>query len=484
MTLQAMKRVLSRVPIRWKLTLGAAFLIFVLFIAYNSAQYVVVEKWMIAQEKTDTRQKMSQILNELLEKESGFTEAELPQLRSYLDKKNESDELIRIVDQQGNGVITVSNGIPEEWIAPSPKGKTEIAITEYSGHSLLVMRSPLTIYSFHGTVEIVKNMDQFKQLTEAILRLFLLTGLGAVVLSGLGGGLLARQLLKPLQSMAQTIRNVEQKGLQERMVLPGTEDEIATLMKMFNGMMDQVERSFHQQSQFVEDASHELRTPIAIMDGHLSLLLRWGKNDPAALEESLNISYHELTRLKALVQDLLLLTREEKDSDTADERTQRADRTMLSLIGQWEELHPEYTFETAFVGLADWEIVVSEGHLEQILMILLDNAVKYSEPGSAVRVAGSVRDGAAFIEVADCGIGIAEQDLPLVTDRFYRVDKARSRQQGGTGLGLAIAKRLVERYNGSMTIRSKVAAGTTATISLACRPYIEKREVDSSEGAD
>jgi len=477
MIIPTLKRTLSRMPFKWMLTLWSAFLIFVLFVAYNTVQYVYVEKWMMAQEKKQARQKMNEVLNGLLEREAGFSEDELLRNRSYLDKKNQSDQLIRIIDEHGDRVIAVSDGIPEEWIAPEVKSETEIVVTDHEGHSLLVIRSPITIHSFHGTVEIVRNIDQFQRLTEAILRVFLFSGLGAVVLSGLGGGLLARQLLKPLQLMAQTMRNVERKGVQERIAVPDKEDEMTTLMKIFNEMMDQVEHSFSQQSQFVEDASHELRTPIAIMDGHLSLLLSWGKHDPATLEESLNISYHELTRIKALVQDLLTLTRTEKDGLAADEVTVRADRTILNIVGQWEQLHPQYTFETKLTGFADREVVVAERHLEQMMMILLDNAVKYSEVGSPVRVMGSVRNEAAVFEIADSGTGIPEKDLPYVTDRFYRVDKARSRKQGGTGLGLAIAKRLIERYNGQMTIQSKESAGTTVTISFPCRAHADWREV-------
>lgn len=504
MKTQTVKRVWLRLPIRWKLTLWSAFLIFVLFAAYNTVQYVVVERWMIGQEKMKTLQQMSDILNGLLEKEAEFTEGELPRIRSFLDKKNQSGQLIRIVDQQGGRVITVSDGVPEEWTAPVldgalagqgsvstvdsvtarrviPVTKEETVMLEHEGHSLLVMRSPLTIHSFHGTVEIVKNMDQFQRLTEAIWRVFVWSGLGAVILSGLVGGLLARQLLKPLQAMAETMRSIERNGLQERMAVPDRKDEMADLMRMFNGMMDQVERSFRQQSQFVEDASHELRTPIAIMDGHLSLLLRWGKDDPAALEESLHISYHELTRLKTLVQDLLMLTRAEHDGAALREATPRADRTMLRVVGQMEQLHPGYPFETTFAGFEGREVAVSERHLVQVMTILLDNAVRYSRPGSPVRVTGSITGDEALFAVTDCGIGIPEQELPYVTDRFYRVDKARNRQQGGTGLGLAIAKQLVARYNGCMAIQSKEHEGTTVSISFACRPYSDLREVESNE---
>lgn len=479
-----LKHKLSRIPIKWILTLWSAFIIFVLFIAYNAIQYIFVENWMIAQEKKQVEQHMNGILNGLLEREIGFTQEELPKVRTYLNKHNQNDQMIRIIDQQGNKVISVSEGIPENWINPVQKAETEIIIVDEYEHSLLVMRSPITIHTFNGTIEIVKNMDQFQKMTEALFRVFIVSGIGAVILSGLGGGLLVYQLLKPLQAMAKTMKNVERKGLQERMNVPDKEDEITTLMKIFNSMMDQVELSFTRQSQFVEDASHELRTPIAIMDGHLSLLLRWGKDDPEALEESLNISYYELTRLKTLVHELLTLTRIEKEEGESVDVTLRADLVILHIISQWEQLYPKFTFETAFFNFKGYEVFISERHLEQLITILLDNAVKYSTEGSPIRISGSIHKDEAVFTVKDYGIGIPEKDLPYVMDRFYRVEKARSRKQGGTGLGLSIAKRLVDRYNGSMTIQSKEGIGTTVTISFTSRSQLNKQEVDFNETAD
>ncbi|WP_107839118.1 HAMP domain-containing sensor histidine kinase [Metasolibacillus meyeri] len=469
MTTYNLKRKFSDMPIKWMLTLWASFLIFVLFIAYNVVQYVFVENWMINQEKKQVEQKMSDVLNGILEREAGFTQDELPKIRSYLDKQNQNNQMIRIIDQHGNKVIAVSQGIPEEWVNPIQRTKTEITITEESGHALLVMRSPITIHAFNGTIEIIKNIDAFKKMADALLRVFILSGIGIVILSGLAGGLLARQLLRPLQSMADTMRDVESKGLQERMIVPDKEDEITALMRIFNKMMDQVELSFHRQSQFVEDASHELRTPIAIMDGHMSLLLQWGKDDPKILEESLNISYYELTRLKSLVQDLLTLTGMEKASDEPIEATLQADLRILQIISQLEQLHPQFTFETAFSGFKNREVLIAEGHLEQLMLILLDNAMKYSTAGSPISVTGSIHGDYAVFVVKDCGIGIPESDLPHIMDRFYRVEKTRNRKLGGTGLGLAIAKRLVDRYNGSITFQSKEGMGTTVTISFTSR---------------
>jgi len=122
--------------------------------------------------------------------------------------------------------------------------------------------------------------------------------------------------------------------------------------------------------------------------------------------------------------------------------------------------------------------------LEQLITILLDNAVKYTTEGSPIRISGSIHKDEAVFTVKDYGIGIPEKDLPYVMDRFYRVEKARSRKQGGTGLGLSIAKRLVDRYNGSMTIQSKEGIGTTVTISFTSRSQLNKQEVDFNETAD
>jgi two-component system sensor histidine kinase ArlS len=216
----------------------------------------------------------------------------------------------------------------------------------------------------------------------------------------------------------------------------------------------------------VEDASHELRTPLAIIEGHLSLLQRWGKRDPAVMEESLQASIQELSRLKGLVQELLALTRAEKLQVGGNCELQDPDRAVRQMIRNFSMLYPSFQFEVELEPLSGIALAVSEEHLEQILLILLDNAVKYSGTSKRIRIRGAVQKEAASIEIIDNGNGIPERDLPYVMDRLYRVDKARSGEQGGHGLGLAIAKRLMERYNGAIVIRSVEMEGTTVVISF------------------
>ncbi|MGG1664241.1 HAMP domain-containing sensor histidine kinase [Brevibacillus sp. NRS-1366] len=456
----------SRIPIKWKLTIWSSVLLFLVFVGYNAVQYIFMEKWMIKKEELILQQTMREIINYSLEKELSFKETELADIRGFLERINEKNQLIRILDKEGHPIVVVSDDIQNKRLQSIPVSRFDHAKTDYVDGNLVLGSGPVTIFQFTGTVEILKNMQEFEQLSGALFQVMAIGCLGAVVISGVGGRLLARQLLKPLQSMNETIRNIKQKGLHERVQFHDNQDEIASLMNMFNKMMDQVERSFLQQRQFVEDASHELRTPLAIIEGHLALLRRWGKNDPAVLEESLQASIQELTRLKGLVQEMLALTRAEQEQGELNAVLPDPDRAIRQMIRNVGLLHPAIQFTADLDALSGLHLAVGEEHLEQILLILLDNAVKYSGESKRVEIRVAVWQETACIEIVDHGIGIPEQDLPFVMDRLYRVDKSRSRGQSGHGLGLSIAKRLIERYNGNLTIKSAWQQGTTVSFSL------------------
>ncbi|MBD2843968.1 HAMP domain-containing sensor histidine kinase [Paenibacillus sp. IB182496] len=458
-------------PIKWKLTLGAAAILLALFAVYTFVQYVFVERYTLAQEKAAMRGQMNEVLNGLLEKELRFEARDAPAIRTLLQRYNEPGQLIRLVDNDSRVVVAeVSRLEPEVALEPRPIALSEL---EVESGQLLVMRSPLTIFDDSGTVEIVRRMEDYAHLNAAILHLTLWFGLGAVLLSALGGRLLAWRLLAPLQGMADTIRDVARKGLRERMPVARRNDELTALTKLFNGMMDEVERGFVQQRQFVEDASHELRTPLAILSGHLGLLRRWGREDPEILEESLSIAVEEVARLQRLVDELLQLARAEQEAERPEAaHTPQAKRAAAAVLRRFVAAHPQAEPEAELEAWSETELAVGEGHLEQMLLIVLDNAVKYSPgtPQIAVRAERAERgDGLAWLHVADRGLGIPAADLPYVWDRFYRVDKARSRRLGGNGLGLAIARRLVESAGGRVAITSREGIGTTVSLGLPVR---------------
>ncbi|MFF2479849.1 ATP-binding protein [Paenibacillus sp. NPDC058071] len=460
---------IARLPIKWKLTLSSAFLLLLLMVIYNAIQFAFVDRWMVKEQEANAKADMREILNYLLETEHTFTESETSTIRNYLERVNDRKQMIRILDGEGRPIIEVKDDFPDEWL-----DRHEYALTQEKAERLvigdmLVYRSPLTIFDYNGTVEIISSMDEFSRLKAAYTRVMLFCLAGAVVLSGFGGWLLSRRMLSPLQAMNETIRKVKKNGLQERMPLDGPPDELHALMSLFNEMMEQVERSFKQQRQFVEDASHELRTPVAILEGHLAMLNRWGKNDPALLGESLQISMHELGRLKRLVEQLLSLTRAEQKTIAEHElQASSAVETIQKTVRNMSLLYPTYRFEIDTTAITGVQLAITADHLEQLLLIALDNAVKYSGEGRDILVycGTDVAERFALVAVADRGIGIPEDELPYVWSRFFRVDKARGGGQDGFGLGLSIAKQITEQYGGDVAIESEEGVGTTITFKL------------------
>ncbi|WP_010271709.1 HAMP domain-containing sensor histidine kinase [Paenibacillus senegalensis] len=459
---------MTSLSIRWKLTLSSALLLFVLFAGFNAVQYILFDRFIIREEKSSMEKTMNDVLNYLLERETLLYENDIFAVRNMLRPFNQPHQFIRILDRNGERLAAVSDQFPEQLVSSAAVTLAESEQIAADGHTVLVLRSPLTIREFTGTIEIARSLEAFDRIYKAHFSLMIVSILIALALSVAGGRLLAGQLLKPLKSMAETIRKVQSKGLHERMKPQHKRDEISALMNLFNQMMDEVEESFYRQKQFVEDASHELRTPIAILQGHLSMLQRWGKHRPEVLEESLNAAVEELERLNMLAKELLVLTQAEHEDPVHHEAAIDPAAEIDTLLKKAKMIYPQFQFESELGAIESVRIAIPPRYLHQILLILLDNAVKYSTTDQSVRIHGYIGKGAsagdAVIEVRDRGTGISREDMPHVLKRFYRSDKSRSRQQGGTGLGLAIAERLVGRYGGRMEISSEELAGTAVRL--------------------
>jgi two-component system sensor histidine kinase ArlS len=263
--MKALRSLLSRLPIKWKMVLWSSFILFVLFAVYNVTQFFVIDHWMSVKERESVQMKMAELQNYFQEKQSGLDAEQIRSSQSFLERFTENKQFIRILDSQGNIIITVSNQLPSDSVLPQISEQS-IQLSVWRGEDhLFVMRSPLVSEHFHGTIEIVNNLETLDHLSNTILLVMIVAGIGALLLSGLGGLVLAKQLLKPIQAFAETIQNVKERGLQERVTNLNNNDELSNLARHFNDLMDQLETSFKQQKQFVEDASHELRTPISIM---------------------------------------------------------------------------------------------------------------------------------------------------------------------------------------------------------------------------
>ena len=233
-------------------------------------------------------------------------------------------------------------------------------------------------------------------------------------------------------------------------------------------MLDRIDQSYRAQMRFVSDASHELRTPISVIQGYANLLNRWGKDDPEAMQESIDAITQEAQSMKELVEQLLFLARGDNDSLVVEPEV----FDLTAVAGQ--VMRDSQVIDQTHPMEAHWEgpvfVNCDLGLTKQAIRILVDNAIKYTPNGGAITMTVEEKEGMAHLSVTDEGIGISPEALPHIFDRFFRADESRTRQTGGSGLGLSIAKWIVERHGGWFDVVSRQNVGTKMTIVLPTVP--------------
>lgn len=272
-------------------------------------------------------------------------------------------------------------------------------------------------------------------------------------------------MLKPIEKMTKTAQHISVNALDTRLDVSGAQDELKELAETFNEMLDRIEASYRLQNQFVSDASHELRTPIAVIQGYSNMLDRWGKEDPKVLSESIEAIKSESEAMKDLIEKLLFLAR-------ADKNLEILVKEDFSLDG----LIDEVIRDTRLIDSSKHQILCEVNDpatlngdrksIKQLLRILIDNSLKFTPPGGRITINLIKSRKQAVIEIIDTGIGIAQEDLPHIFERFYRADKSRTKEMGGQGLGLSIAKWIIHHHGGKISVESKLQVGTKIKILL------------------
>ena len=325
-----------------------------------------------------------------------------------------------------------------------------------------------------GYLAITNRLDNLKQLKEELNQLALSILFISAIIAIVLGYLLSNQMTKPIKKIQEIISSISEENIStKRIKVSEKNDEFAIVSEHFNELLDKISFYIEQQKHFVEDVSHELRTPVAIVEGHLKLLNRWGKDDPEVLEESLQASLIELRRMKTLVQEMLDLSRAPQVKEQYKDATTNVTDVVKQVVHNFEVLYPDFTFVFDDDLKRDLWIPIYLNHLEQVVIILMDNAVKYSLNRKEIIMSLSKGEEHVEIAVQDFGMGMSEEDCKKVFSRFYRVDKARSREKGGNGLGLSIAKELIESYEGEISVTTLLDHGSIFKIML---PLIKKEK--------
>lgn len=267
-----------------------------------------------------------------------------------------------------------------------------------------------------------------------------------------------------LEALAQRLDKINVKSLNGRIQLPDGQEELGALTAAINSMLERLDKGYQAQARFVSDASHELRTPIAVIQGYANLLNRWGKDDPAIRQEAISAIQKETAYMSELVQQLLFLARGDNETQTVKLAPFCLSELAEDVFRETEMLDTARTLESDIAP--EVYVTADMGLIKQAIRILMDNACKYTPAGGTVSLRLVSTGGNAALSVADTGPGIPAEEQEKIFERFYRSDASRNRETGGTGLGLAIGRWIATRHGGSLTVSSVEGLGSRFTLTL------------------
>ncbi|MFA9422561.1 MAG: sensor histidine kinase [Sedimentibacter sp.] len=275
------------------------------------------------------------------------------------------------------------------------------------------------------------------------------------------------KLIGPIKNMTEITKTITVNNINTRLDIKGTQDELKELSQTFNEMMDRIEEGYKTQQQFVSDASHELRTPIAVIKGYVNMLDRWGKNDKSVLEESISAIKNETESMQDLIEKLLFIARSDKSTLAFTKEDFKISLVLNEIEKETKMIDSKHNFYFKFYE--DANIYGDIKRIKQAIRILIDNAMKFTPQEGYIMVSSFIQDDYYVIRVEDTGIGIEKKDLGKIFKRLYRAEQSRSKEIGGYGLGLSIAKIIVLGHKGKIKVKSTLGKGSEFSILL---PYL------------
>jgi len=303
--------------------------------------------------------------------------------------------------------------------------------------------------------------------TDADLRrlmiIMILAGGLLMFLASLGGNFIIRKALKPVKSVVHTAKKISTDDLSLRIEARQRHDEIGELVSTFNNMIARLEKSVKKIKQFSGDVSHELRTPLTIIRGEIEVLLR-KERTKEEYQQTLKSTLEEAAHLEQIIDDLLFLSRIESLEKREFDKSVQLDEILLNVVESKELAAKKKNITLDIIKVEPARIQGEEILLERMVANIIDNAIRYTPQEGRVEIALELREGSILFSVRDTGIGIPEESLPFIFDRFYVVDKSRDKEAGGIGLGLSIVTWVAESHGGKIEVRSEVSKGTTFLI--------------------
>ena len=477
--------------LRVRLTLWYVFILAILLISFSGFLYLTLSKSLYRDVDNKLRSLAELIASESDSPLSKFGFGNIDQTLEASMNLKPIGKFIQVLDESGNigrksdNLKNVQLPISLSVLKSASQGHITFETNRFFGNA------PLRIITFpvlenHHVTKIVQVASSLEDVEDALNTLFIILIIAvpfALLVAILGGQFLASKALKPVDQITKTARIITSQNLNQRIEPPKVKDEISRLIETFNEMISRLDRSFCQVKQFSTDASHELKTPLTILKGEVEVALRKERGSHE-YEEILKSNLEEINRMSQIVEDLLLLSR----ADSGQIRLNREDIDLneilseviahLNVLAKSKNLHIETSNHHENVHLYGDPLRIRE-----LFLNLIENGIKYTEDGGSIHILvtrdGLLKEGkqsahvqgaklSEFLQIiiSDTGIGIAKEDQERIFDRFFRVDKARSREQGGSGLGLSICKWIVEAHQGEIRVESELGKGSSFIVKL------------------
>lgn len=459
-------------PIRWRLTVFNALVIGAVLLALGFALFLLLRGALFSGIEEDARDRALAAAETV---ESGEDLAP-----DEAERLSLGGVFVVIRDGQGQILDQTVSSVPRQEIQDPVWSEALDAGQPVGGTASYSPSEPDYVYAVpvdppEGSARVVEAGRSYESATET-LKTFTVILIGAIlvaVLLSVGGAyLLARAALSPVSVVARSARKITESDLSKRLPVPRPKDELGLLTATINKLLGRLEAAFtrqeealSQQRRFAADASHELRTPLTSITGYARMLRDWGLEDPKTAREGTVAILEESERMRGLVESLLTLARGDADTSLelapGDLGAVAVDAAKTARAAADGKIAVEYSPPGKPV-----EVSFDQARIRQAAVILLDNALKYTPEGGKVVVRVGQENGGATLEVSDTGIGIPEDELPLVFKRFYRADPSRtqSASQGGAGLGLSIARQIAEAHGGRIEAKSEPGEGSTFTL--------------------
>ncbi len=448
----------ARLTAWYSLILGVSLGIF------GTLAYVAISHSMRATVDGELRQR-AQAVRDIINEDAPSGEAALKdEFRELADSQGTGARLR--VAYQGGAVIYASPELQQAIEPRRAQGRLRPFSAAIQGERFRFVRETVEAGGAKYDVEVGASRKEFDRSLERFRGLLYGVEPFFLILAALGGYWLSRRALAPVDHITQAARSIGGHDLSRRLAVPHTGDELNRLAETLNEMLSRLEAAFHRITQFTADASHELRTPVSVMRTTAEITLRKPRSE-AEYREALSRILDESEKVSRLIDQLLLLARADSGSAVLPMTRSDLKRALESACREANVLADakHLKFSQSIPEKPVW-VQGDTVSLERLFMILLDNAVQYTPSGGEIDVHLDADDGFAVANIRDTGSGIAQEDIGHVFDRFYRADRARSRESGGTGLGLAIGRWIAEAHRGEIRVESELKKGLTFQVRI------------------